>query len=79
MHRPNVQRAEERLRIARDEADVERAAARHRAGLAEAHATAISTTVFLEGTVSDPAEKQQAFDIARAIWGQIGTGRLETR
>jgi Flp pilus assembly secretin CpaC len=54
-------------------------AALHRAGLTGAHATAISTTVFLEGTVSDPAEKKQADDIARAIWGQIETGRLETR
>ncbi len=54
-------------------------AALHRAGLAGAQATAVGTTVFLEGTVTDPAEKQQADDLARAIWGRIRTGRLETR
>jgi len=54
-------------------------AALHRAGLTGAHATAVGTTVFLEGTVTDASEKQQASDIARAIWGQIHTGRLETR
>ena len=54
-------------------------AALHRAGLAGAQATAVGTTVFLEGTVTDAGARQQAGDIARAIWGRIRTGRLETR
>lgn len=48
-------------------------------GLPNAHARVVGTTIFLEGVVTDEAERKKAAEIAHAIYGAVGVGRLEAR